>query len=295
MATPKRLEPQVGGWTPPAPVSAAEQKRVYHQRGLRVARRENSAALKARRESDHAEAKRAYLRALAAAPGFEAARFNLACEHALKGDADSAIAELEHLLRQGTIEARKYLSKSRIDSDFDPIRSDGRLQTIAKQFEVDFDADVTTQLCADFGKVGTVVDSEVGLMVYDDATSKPGIPNGHITGGKARGAVYMILDSWCRDGKRRREDNGGQRGEQYIGAPPHKSVLNKWSGKNVRRCLTGWDYMSDEDQHLWDTTLCFFDRGSSWVIGVVYIASHDDAAGSELPRVSQKAQSLFGL
>jgi hypothetical protein len=225
--------------------------------------------------------------AVDAAPGYVPSRFNLACELALKSNADAAIKELEHLFRIGTPSARKFLSKTRFDSDFDPIRSDPRMKRIASEFVIDFDRSILDQLCADPGKVGTIVKAKLGLYTVDKRGKIK-----HVDGGKARGAVYDVLyDRTTRiDGSvfsvpgfctKEKDDNG-------VRYRPPKSVLSKWNGMG-RRCMVSntraWGPLSVRG------ILCFYEYGGSWVVGIA--EGGKDHITDHFAGLKSRAKKLF--
>jgi hypothetical protein len=262
---------------------------------LREARKLNKKAYKARKAGDNQAAITNYRAAIAAAPGYVPSRFNLACELALKGNADAAIEELEQIFKIGTMDARKYLSKTRVDTDFDPIRNDPRMKRIAADFQVDYDAAILKQLCADAGKVGTMVDAEIGLYTLDKRDEIK-----HVDGGKARGAVYDVLFVNRRTGTpgfctKYKDDN------DVIYGPPD-SKLSKWDAKG-RRCMEGQIpsyYPSTYKTHYRGEDggatavrglLCFYKHGDRWLVGVAEVGY---GYFEEWPaKIKKKAAVLF--
>jgi len=290
-AQPAEIAP-VAAYEVPTALPTAMRKATYPRGNKTVAKKLNKAALKARKAELLEEAMTNYKASVQAAPGWVAPRYNLACEYARFGKADKAISELEHILRIGNKDARKYASKTRTDPDFDPIRSDHRLKAIANDFQMDFDVDPAHQLCGDYGKVGTMVNSELGLYkYYDHKDRNPRL----LKGGKARGAVYKILDTWCSKGKRHRYKEMGI----PFGAPAGRYTLSKdiWVNRGYK-CLWGSGSgieVGAGDSERYKTGLCFVRHNNTWVIGVVgVISGMDDGSGKKVvARARRKAVALY--
>jgi hypothetical protein len=78
--------------------------------------------MKLYRAKNFTEAAKHFAAATAADPNHAKARYNLACVHALLGDASSAVRDLESLVALGGPESVSRLEKLRTDPDFNSIR-----------------------------------------------------------------------------------------------------------------------------------------------------------------------------
>jgi hypothetical protein len=285
-------------YTVPAALSSSAVKSQYPKGNIKKARKFNKEGYRARKKDNTPAAVEGYEKAVAASPSYVPSRFNLACELARDGNADASIAQLEHLFRIGNKEARKYLSKTRLDTDFDSIRNDPRMKVIANEFVVDFSQGILKQLCADYGKVGSLVDNKLGLYDVVSASHDEYDLTGKIKrlkGGKARGRIYKMLDNsaWCAGGKMVRQAS-------YSEKRNTDSVLDKWSDKYKKRCLERLG--SDEEAGCrggFVDKLCFVRSDSGWSIGAT---GHVSDAGADTThywkifnkRAVNKAIKLFG-
>ncbi|HIA00400.1 MAG TPA: hypothetical protein EYN66_00545 [Myxococcales bacterium] len=168
------------------------------------------------------------------------------------------------------------MSKTRLDTDFDSIRNDPRMKVIANEFVVDFSQGILKQLCADYGKVGTLVDNKLGLFDVVTASHDEYDLTGkikHLTGGKARGRIYKLLDNgaWCANGKMVRESDA-----PYVEKKYADSVLAEWGEKYKKRCMerVGMDQAEMEasgsaDHAVFTDKLCFVRSKNGWSIGAL--------------------------
>lgn len=92
----------------------------------------NERGLAARRAGQHLRAAKAYQEALELDPLHVWARYNLACELAVLGEYDSALAQLEALARLTSQEARDALRAARKDTDFSKIRDNPRFLRVTR-------------------------------------------------------------------------------------------------------------------------------------------------------------------
>ena len=250
----------------PSALSAKEVKAQYSTKKMRKAKKANTAGYKARKADDAAKAIENYKKALELAPGYVGARFNLACEHARAKDADSAIAELEHLFRIGSPEALLRAAKLQVDSDFDPIREDARIKAITEHFAFDVDRGAFTQMCANRGKMIDAMGKDGFYETYDKG-------NGYLveaasklrTGGKARTALSKILDVTCENGKIRKDPMGGN-------LVLSDTKLSKWTEKYPKRCVNFSTIVMpdnpDDGTSSTEGLVCFIRQGEEWIIGV---------------------------
>lgn len=89
-----------------------------------LARTLNGFGYRAYKRGDHLKAQERYAEAVALAPTFETAVYNLACMEALAGKRTAALATLRRLRALGTAAATDKLGKAPKDPDFRSIRSD---------------------------------------------------------------------------------------------------------------------------------------------------------------------------
>ena len=97
----------------------------------------NSEGYKRRKDfDDNRGAWSSYRRALLIDPSFHTARYNLACEYALRGEREAALSLLEELAlasRRGCSRCTKVLGWARKDEDFDTIRTDPRFRRAVQE------------------------------------------------------------------------------------------------------------------------------------------------------------------
>jgi hypothetical protein len=225
-----------------------------------------------------------YQAAVAAAPAFEPARYNLACEQARNGDAPAAIKSLEALHRLGTRASRKYLSLSRTDADFESLRSNPAYVALVAPFAVDLSKPILAQLCADFGRVGTLVDPSFAVHVMTEYKPQGKLsPPKKLKGGPARAAVYSVLDVWCIE-----DSVGTMIGDE--GDPNMLRPDRALGGQGAPVCLSGNGTVdcAEDDPDCgkatdYESVLCFKGTKSGWnLVGVAHIDVSGDAP-VELP------------
>jgi hypothetical protein len=260
------------GYVIPEALTPKESKEQYGLGKIRAAKKKNSAALKLRKKKNTEGAIAAYRAALELSPGYVTARFNLACEYARFGNADEAIAELDHLFKMGTPEALRKIAKLQVDSDFDPIRTDPRITQIEEHFAIDFEQPLFKQICANEGKIIGIMDHEAGLYgISTRVDNNEGVVRGKssiVKGGKARVLVFKLLDTVCDMGKVARD-------ERAEGPVLSDTKLSEWVEKYPKRCITYYtnlpgDPEVDGDGHGTDIegAMCFIRQGQRWTLGV---------------------------
>ena len=249
----------------PKSLSIAERRRAYPKGNRKLAKKLNTAGYKRFKAKDRVGALTNYQKAVDASPAYEMARFNLACELSVAGRLDAAIEQLEHLLRMGTPLARKLVSRARYDKDFTALHSDKRYQAINAEFAIDPNVGIIAQLCADPGKVSTVVDDRRGF--YYQRETETALDDGktekftrHVKAKKARNTLYAFLKEggqWCQNGQFRKTSISGERNWKLILAKQkkpyacaHRKQVMEWTSQEY---------------------LCFVREANSWF---VYAASH---------------------
>jgi hypothetical protein len=279
--------PAPAGYTVPSALSAKEVKAQYGTKQMRKAKKSNTAGYKARKAEDAAKAIEHYEKALELAPGYVTARFNLACEHARAKDADSAIAEVEHLFRMGTAEALLKAAKLQVDSDFDPIREDPRIKAIGEHFAFDVDKGAFTQMCANRGKMIDAMGKDGFYETYAQGDGYPiAAASKKRTGGKARTALNKILDFTCEKGKIRKDEMGGN-------LVLSDTKLSKWTEKYPKRCVNFSGIVMpdnpDEGTSSTEGLVCFIRQGEDWIIGVAGMYDLGHGGESDTGPGEQKA------
>ena len=276
-------------YAPPEALSLKERKKEYPKGKRKAATKKNTDALKLRKKDDSAGAIAAYQEAIKLSPNYVNGRFNLACEYARFAKADEAIAELEHLYKIGSPKAMRKLGKIQVDKDFDPIREDPRIKAIVAGFAVDFDQMLFKQVCANEGKMITLMDHEEGLYAISTRINQnKGVMTGKaklIKGGKARGHVFKILDTVCDSGKILRD-------ERAEGPILSDTKLSKWTEKYVKRCVKYYGNVegdSEVDGDIHGTNIegafCFIRQGEAWTLGVAGQWSADEQMESDVESV----------
>jgi hypothetical protein len=157
-----------------------------------------------RQRGDNAAARAAYQAALADSPSNEAARYNLACELALTGDAsdrEEAVSHLQALLRQNTRVARSFIAAVRFDTDFSSLASDPRVRELVSSVVVDPSQPLWPQLCDDPGRFVSLVDGQTGLVEYHETmTADESIkPIGPITRARTWNEARQAAVAFLRD------------------------------------------------------------------------------------------------
>lgn len=249
----------------PQALSGAERARVYPIGNFKRARKFNTAGYKRFKVKDRRGALANYRRAVKASPAYEQARFNLACELSVSGQPGLAIEQLEHLFRIGTPKARKLLSRARYDSDFTALHSDPRYQAIITEFDIDQSVGIIAQLCADPGKVTTIVDDRRGFYYQRETESAKDNAKTdrfirRMKSKKARKTLETFLKDggqWCEGGKFRQESFNGDRNQQLIFAQQTKSDVCAYRSEGAE----------------WTTReyICFVREARGWF---VYAVSH---------------------
>jgi tetratricopeptide (TPR) repeat protein len=280
-------------YAPPTALSPGERKSRYPEKKMRLSKRKNRAAYKLRKKGNSEGALAGYLAAIELSPAYEPSYFNAACEYAMLGQADKAIEKIEDLYRMGTHTAQRYISATRYDSDFDKIRQDPRLVTIANSFSVNFDEPLFKQLCADLGRADTLVDSEKGLYDYspgngDDATSDTAKV---VTGSKARKVFREAVLKACGGGP-----DGKRIGESPMGGlAVSDTKLSKWAEKHDSRCVDISTVVdpdccskpnADEDynctcgarDNTYAAGACFVKKNDGWTVGLAFSYYEDHGA-----------------
>ncbi len=267
---------------PPRLTDDAARTRDFPAGDVARARVLNDAGLAARKARK--PALELYAAAVVASPSFVPARYNLACEQARAGKTDDAIASLEALHRLGTRETRKYLSLARTDADFEPIRRDPRFAALAAPFVVDWQKPILAQLCADFGRVGSIVDPNVAVHVMTEYEPQGRLrPAKKLKGGPARSAVYAVLEVWCSGEKLSPDGVAG--GDETT--PRVDKVLAR---EKAAVCLGGTGYAGcvgdcdgdEEELTDYSSALCFSEFKGGWsLVGVAHIDVSGDAPDEE--------------
>jgi tetratricopeptide (TPR) repeat protein len=158
-------------YEPPKPLPAAQLAKQYPDGDRATAKKHNAEGLALRKIGDGAGAMAAYKAAVATSPSYVPGHYNYACELAIAGQLDAAVAQLEHLLRIGTLEARSFAARAAFDEDFLRLRDDPRFLAIAASFTVDPSRPFLAQVCADESRLAAVVDAERGFGHYLETES----------------------------------------------------------------------------------------------------------------------------
>ena len=262
---------------PPRLTDHAARAREFPKGDVAKATALNEAGLAARKAGKPAIS--LYQAAVATAPAFEPARYNLACEQASSGDTAGAITTLEALHRFGTRDSRKYLSLSRTDSDFESLRGNASYTSLVAPLAVDWSKPILAQLCADYGRVGTIVDPAVAVHVMTNYEPQGRLkPAKKVKGGPARAAVYEVLDVWCFEDAL--AETAGDEGE--LGVPRAELALQ---GQRGSACATGYGTAEcpegDDDCGKatdYQSAICFKSSKSGWnIVGVAHIDVSGDA------------------
>ncbi|MCC6625627.1 MAG: hypothetical protein IT385_30595 [Deltaproteobacteria bacterium] len=90
----------------------------------------NTSAVKALKDGRLADARRGFEAALALDPGATLARYNLACAHALQGDAAASAAALGPLVATDAKERAQWIQRVKKDRDFDRVRASAELAAL---------------------------------------------------------------------------------------------------------------------------------------------------------------------
>jgi len=117
----------------PAPAAALAVPAPAAPDDGELAKSLNALGFAARKDGDHAAARMLYREALEADADHVWSRYNLACEHALLGEADQALALLQRIADIGGVEADKALFEhAPRDKDFAKLRRDRRFMALTR-------------------------------------------------------------------------------------------------------------------------------------------------------------------
>ena len=123
------------------------------------------------------------------------------------------------------------MSCARYDSDFTALHSDPRYQAIITEFDIDQSVGIIAQLCADPGKVTTVVDDRRGFYYQRETEFKRQRKDGpiHSADEACKEGEEDTLETFLKDGgqqvggKFRQESFNGDRNQRLIFAQQTKS------------------------------------------------------------------------
>lgn len=180
-------------------MSASEASAAFPAGDLRRSKKLNGQGYRARKRGDHSAAVALYRQAVTAAPAYGQARLNLACELALAGRADAALAELSMLYRSGRPDHRKYLRLATADSDLASLWKTGRFMALISG--VAPNSPVTPAKLKGGGCHGYTPASGAVVCGYHISTSEwPAKAGGVLFGGTTQKfAVPMSDEEWEED------------------------------------------------------------------------------------------------
>ncbi|MFO0745983.1 MAG: hypothetical protein U1F43_09950 [Myxococcota bacterium] len=207
------------------------------------------------------------------APKLAAAR-----KAAKAGKADAAFAGLDELLTMGGKACRLAADGALVDPAFDKLRKDERMAKLAAGFVVDPAKSLSLQLCADPGRLATLIDARGVHWFVETEATPDGAPAGHKKGvAKAADALARLVgfvDSylWCYADEGAtpgtKDCMGGSDVEDPLLADTkddlwcaHRDECNEWAEQGdlcLARTDAGW-------------RAAFFDRYPTGPIGPEYV------------------------